>query len=431
MQHLVTRLSIRFAVVLGCLPGDLASAAEHRAEGRLLIEAEEVVNDDLYCFGDEITIDGQIQGDVVAAGRLIRVNGTVEGDLICAAQAIVINGKVGDDVRMAGQVLKVDDQASIGDDVFAAGFSLETTEQSSIKGEMVYAGYQALLAGNVGENLTMGLVNCEISGGVDGDVDLSVATDQTGAQAYIAGSPLPIPLPQVPPGLTIRATTKIAGDLEYESPEQADIPAEAQVVGEMDYEPKAVGETPPLTPTEKVSSSLSKYGALFVVGLGVLLVTPTWVRGVSDNVRTRPFTCLGLGAAGIASCIVLPLIMLLTMIALAVITGFVQLTGLIPVVIVLGLSCIGMLLVSFWFSTAYLAKIVLSFVAGSWLLGLAKPTIRENRFLALFVGVVLLALISSVPYLGFIVGWMVVVLGLGALIGWLFRKIVPKPMLGA
>lgn len=429
MQRLVYRDLIRFAVVLCCLPVGFASAAEHRAEGRLLIAADEVVEDDLYCFGDEITIDGQVKGDVVAAGRLIRVNGTVEGDLICAAQAIVINGKVSDDVRMAGQVLKIDDQASIGDDVFAAGFSLEATERSSINGELTYAGYQALLAGYVGENLTAGLVNCEIGGNVGGDVDLGVAADQTGAQAYTTGSPPPIPLPNVPPGLTIRETAEIVGDLDYESPEEATMAAEAQIAGEITYEQK-VAEEAPLTPTERVLSVFRKYGALLIVGLGALLVAPTWTRGVSDNIRTRPFACLGLGIVGIAGCIVLPLFMLVGMILLAVITGLIQLTGLVPVVIVLGLSCIAMVLVSFWFSTAYLAEVVLSFVAGSWLLNLAKPTLGENRFLALFVGLVLLALISSVPYLGFIVGWLVVLLGLGALVCWLFRKMVSKPTPG-
>ena len=342
----------------------------------------------------------------------IRVNGTVEGDLICAAQAIVISGKVGDDVRMAGQVLKIDDQASIGDDVFAAGFSLEATEQSSINGEMMYAGYQALLVGNVGEDLTAGLVNCEISGNVGGDVDLSVATDQTGAHVYTTGSPPPIPLPNVPPGLTIRETTKIAGDLDYVSPKDADISGEAQIVGEIKHEQKATEEKPPMTLTERAVSVLRKYGALLIVGLGVLLVAPTWTRGMPDNIRTRPFACLGLGVVGIAGCIVLPLIMSVAMIVLAVITGFVQLTGSVPVIIVLSLSCIVILLVSFWFSTAYLAEILLSFVAGSWLLSLAKPTMVENRFLALLVGLGLLALISSVPCLGFIVGWLVVLLGL-------------------
>jgi hypothetical protein len=81
----------------------------------------------------------------------------------------------------------------------------------------------------------------------------------------------------------------------------------------------------------------------------------------------------------------------------------------------------------FWFFTSYLAEIVLGCLAGSWLLDLAKPTPGEHRFLSLFAGLVLLALISSVPYVGSIVGWLVVLFGLGALVRWMFWKRTPEP----
>ena len=85
--------------------------------------------------------------------------------------------------------------------------------------------------------------------------------------------------------------------------------------------------------------------------------------------------------------------------------------------------------VGFWFFTTYLAEVVFGFFAGSWLLGLAKPTLGENRFLSLLVGLLLLALISTVPYLGSIVGWLVVLFGLGALVGWMIGKRRSDPTL--
>ncbi|MBE8969308.1 hypothetical protein IQ277_24730 [Nostocales cyanobacterium LEGE 12452] len=42
------------------------------------------------------------------AGREITINGTVEGDLIAAGQTVVINGTVRDDIRIVGQVLILD-----------------------------------------------------------------------------------------------------------------------------------------------------------------------------------------------------------------------------------------------------------------------------------------------------------------------------------
>ena len=36
------------------------SAAEFRAEEQSVVESDEVIEDDLYIFGDEVTIDGQV-----------------------------------------------------------------------------------------------------------------------------------------------------------------------------------------------------------------------------------------------------------------------------------------------------------------------------------------------------------------------------------
>jgi cytoskeletal protein CcmA (bactofilin family) len=422
VQRSVVRDLMSIALVPWCLSIGVVSAAESRAEPQLLIAADEVIEDDLYLFGDEITIDGQVNGDVCAFGRLIRMNGTVEGDFMAAGRAIVISGKVGDDVRMAGQVLKIDDDANIADDVMAAGFSLEAADGSSIDGDLLYGGYQALLAGRVGGKVIGGLANCEISGNIGKDVHLGVGGDQTGPIAYTAGSPPPIAIPNVPPGLTIRDTVKIDGDLEYESSSEADIAAGAKIAGEIRHKLPDVETTLPPTLAQKMLSVFGRYAALLVVGVGVLLVAPNWMRGMSDGVKTRPIASLGLGVAGIAGFIVLLIVIFVAVIVLAVISAAVKLTGLVPVVIVLGLTAGAVTVVSFWFFTVYLADIVLSFFAGSWLLNLAKPTMGENRFFALLVGLVLLALISSVPYLGSIVGWLVVLFGLGALVGWLFWR---------
>jgi hypothetical protein len=401
---------------------DGLSGAEFRADDRPVIESDEVVEDDLYIFGDEVTIDGEVKGDVIAFGRLIRLNGTVDGDFIAAGQAIVISGKIADDVRIAGQVLRIDKSAAIADDLIGAAFSLEFAEASTIEADLVYAGYQALLGGDIGGNLKGGMANCEIAGHIGGDVELSVDGDQAGAQAYTSGSPPPVSLPNVPAGLTIRDTAQIDGALNYTSREEANIESDAQINGEIKQERPHVQTAQPPTPTEKVLRVVRQYASLLIIGMCILLIAPAWTRSLSDNIKTRPLASLGFGAAGIVGSIVLLLVILVGMIFLAVISGVIELTGLVAVVIVLGLSAVAMLVVGFWFFTTYLAKIVLSVFAGRWLLSLAKLSLGENRFLSFTVGLVLLALASSLPYLGPIFGWLVVLLGLGALLLWVFSR---------
>jgi len=207
------------------LPGMETSlpAIEFRTDERLMIETDETIEDDLYVFGDEVTINGEVQGDVVAFARLLKMNGRVEGDLIAAAQAIVISGTVTDDARIAGQALKIDKGAAIGDDVIGAAFSMEAVATSAIGGDLVYAGYQAKLAGDIAGKTRAGIANCEISGHLGGDVDLGIGVDPAGSHAYTGGSPPPISIPSVPPGLTIRDVATLDGNLTFESPQEAEI----------------------------------------------------------------------------------------------------------------------------------------------------------------------------------------------------------------
>jgi len=238
------------------------------------LSSEEIIEDDLYIFGDEVTIDGVVKGDVVAFGRVIRLNSTVEGDLIAAGQAIVIVGKVRDDARIAGQVLKLDEAGAIGDDLIGAAVSLELTESSGVGADLVYAGYQVLLSGDIGKNIKGRLANCEIAGHVGGDVELSVDRDEAGAQAYIGGSPPPVSLPNVPAGLTIRDAAQIDGALSYTSATEANIEEGAMIAGEINQERPEVQTQQPPTPMEKALRIVAKYVSLLIIGVCVLLVAP-------------------------------------------------------------------------------------------------------------------------------------------------------------
>ena len=55
-------------------------AAEFRTAdkaGNVIIKSDETIDDDLYVFGRQITIDGTVNGDLVAFGEQITINGAV------------------------------------------------------------------------------------------------------------------------------------------------------------------------------------------------------------------------------------------------------------------------------------------------------------------------------------------------------------------
>jgi predicted acyltransferase (DUF342 family) len=130
-----------------------AWAIETRTGDDVLIRADEVVDDELYVGANTVTVQGTIEGDLVAAGATIRVDGgTVEGD-VDAGQTILIDGTVEDDVRVAGQAMVLGENARITDDLIAFGCSLESSSDFVVGGDLALGGYQALLAGTIEGNV--------------------------------------------------------------------------------------------------------------------------------------------------------------------------------------------------------------------------------------------------------------------------------------
>ena len=96
------RSRLVLCVVAGALAGALAlpaaaSAIDRREGNTVVVASGETVSDDLYAFGNTITIDGTVDGDVVAFGQMVLINGDCSG--LCAH-----GGAVRADRRHRGRV---------------------------------------------------------------------------------------------------------------------------------------------------------------------------------------------------------------------------------------------------------------------------------------------------------------------------------------
>jgi hypothetical protein len=141
-----------------------ASSGDMRFAKDLTITVDEIVNDDVYLAGERVRIDGTVNGDAIVTGTEIIINGIITGDVMAAGRSITINGKVNDDIRMAGQVIALESKAQIGDDAMLAGWGLEQRVGSNIGGDLHFGGFQALLAGNVSQNVVVGTNSLELRG---------------------------------------------------------------------------------------------------------------------------------------------------------------------------------------------------------------------------------------------------------------------------
>ena len=142
-HKLISILTLFFLLTIALVSP--AYAFDGRSGDKIVIQAGDIVNDDLYVGANEFVLDGTVNGDVVAFAQTVTINGTVNGDLITAAQTVVVNGKVTGGIRMAGSVLFVGEKAGIGGDILGAGYSLEVRKGSTVGRDVVFAGGQILL----------------------------------------------------------------------------------------------------------------------------------------------------------------------------------------------------------------------------------------------------------------------------------------------
>jgi len=411
-------VAVSFSLMLASPWAD-AQGAEFRADKVVHIKADEVIEGDLYAFGEHVTIEGMVKGDLIAAGRHIVVKGTVEGDVAAAGQSVLVEGQLGDDARLAGQAIKLAASSRTKGDVLAAGLSIELEQKGQVDGDFIVAGYQADLSGDIAGKLKGGLSNCRLAGTVGEDADLEIGGSKNSPKAdqMVAGNPPPFPLPDVPGGLTIESTAKLDGKLRYSAHSEADIDANAKLANAAEF--KAIEQGPgkaPPTWRETALDKLRHLACIGLLGLVMVLVLPGTSAAAADTLRRRPLASLAGGLAGIVLFWALLIALAVAVTVLAILFAVATLGELSLAVIVAGLlSGLG-LAGSFWLFTLYLAPAVASLAAGR----LFAASFDTKRVVVPFlIGFVVVALLLSIPYAGYAIGWLAMLCGLGALLVWL------------
>lgn len=389
------------AILAAVLVSPLA-AADFRGGNKVVIAADEVIEDDLYVSGQTVRIDGTVRGDVIASGREITLNGIADGDLIAAGQAVIVNGQVGDDIRMAGMALQIGPDATVGDDVVAAGFSLEVRPGSHVGGTMTMRGYQAIVAGGIDGNVDFAGAGLDLRGPVAGDVRAQVDSSAQ-PPGFIDFMPSPLRMPTVAPGLSIADRNAITGDI-------------------VQREPGAVEEEAP-TVAAAIGDRLRRIVAISVVGLLLIWLLPGWMSRLADHVHSKPREALLWGLGGFIALGVAVLAVGVATVVLGIITGLLSLTRLVGLVIVLGLLADLVIGAAVFVTVMFVAPLVVSLAIGRRLISGDDSLTTRSLIGPLLVGLVLVTALRAVPVVGPLVGLVVVLAGLGSVAVWVGRPL--------
>ncbi len=314
---LVSFLGVVFFLLIS-----LAYSIEFRSDENIIIAADETIEDDLYMAATTVTLNGTVLGDIVTVGQHITINGKVEGDVIAAGQTITINGEVTDDVRITGAALTLGPEAIVGDDVLSSGYSLETKLGSTVNGTLNFGGGQALLAGDVTEDVNIGTNGLELRGKISGNLKAEVGNKSKSTNfrpnAAIPGMP---DIPTVVGGLTLGDEAHIEGNVNIHSTDSLKIPPEV-VGGEIIVEERNVVVANRMR--SRLWTNIQRCLALLIVGLLLFGLVPNLVKRPAERLEDKPWASLGLGTLMLISFPIIIATFMGLVITLAVVLGFIN-----------------------------------------------------------------------------------------------------------
>lgn len=407
------RISLSFLFVIGALAllaaGAPAARADIRSGDRVVIAADEVIDDDLIVSGQIVEINGTIRGDLLASATTVILNGTVDGSAALAGQTVNVSGQVGGSLYAAGYSVVLDEGAVVNRNAYLGGFSAATRPDSQVSRTLYAGGYQLLHDGFVGGDVVASVSALHINGTVGGDVRGEVSAAQPGATAPATMPFMPAEVEMLTPGLVIGPTAQIGSQVLV----QETVAAAAPRTGVLGL---------PLW----LSDRLGQLFGLLLTALLVVALAPRFLPALSDALERKPLPSLGWGALIYLLLFPAALVVgLILIVVLAVVFGFVSFGQYTLAVLGLSISFYAFALFAFLFFVYLIAWLLLGHWLGRWILsrlGL-KPAGRLTQFAYVLLGVVLFQALRAVPVLGFILAFVVGTLALGAVVVyWLDRR---------
>jgi len=341
------------------------------------LSSSEPILDDAYVAGGMVTMESDIEGDLYVVGGSLMINGDISGDLVIVGGQITVNGNVGDDLRATGGSIFIN--GNVGDDLIAPGGQVNIASESLIGGSLILGSGFANILGTINENILGGGGKIVLGGTVYGDVQVEVQET-----------------------ITLTEKAKINGNLIYTGLRKAEL-NEDQVEGFIEYNELIVENT---NLGENIKGIFSKlhiifqvfqYLSMLVLAFVIVMLAPATLIGAAEIAKARPWKSLGLGLV-IALCSIASIIVLS--------------------ITIIGLPLAGMLLAILCI-TMCLAKVYAGAFIGKMLINPKKMT-RAKLFWISALGIFVIEIVGLVPFIGWIIAFLTVIIGFGAL--WTHKK---------
>ena len=340
---------------------------------------------------------------------LVVVLAGVLGTSIAAAQETQLGGKI----RSGGQVI-VTENETVDGDLYASGGQVRI--DGTVNGDLIASGGQIDIAGQVAGDALLGSGSVDISGIIDGDA--RVGSGQTTVGGTV-GEDLVVGSGQV----TITSSGQVGEDFIFGTGRTT---MDGQVGGNVlggtgryvrrgtvgGTEDVTIGRDR-VTVGDRLLDALQRFVAILVIGALLLWLLPRVVAGSAETLRRRPWASLGVGALGIIGFVVLCVAILVLCILIAIGLGFLQMEDLVGFTIFGTATLITVVVFLFFVAVAFAAQAIVGLFLGR--LG-TRGGGAGRRWGALALGVLVVAILISLPVVGGWIGFVIALFGLGALL---------------
>jgi len=413
----------------------IASAHDVLQGDECVLETGQRMEGNVFVLCRTLTVSGEIDGSLFGAASNIVIDGAVDGSLYLVGGQLDISGRIGGDVHFAGGVLNLKPSALLEDtrgDVVSLTLST-SVDGVQIPGSVTTVGYQLLIDGTVGREVSFWGSALTIDSAINGDVTATVGDPaSTGVtQLHTLFSFLPIELDLINPGLRVSETGMIDGQLRYQGPVEGEIAV--TLPNPPEYTPVTSQTDFTITTEENLIDRLRDYAgqgirefvSLALIGVIGLLLAPRTLQTPIYSLRVRPLPSLGVGLLVFIISFPIILIVILISLALALLLSVLQLGDLAVIggiiINILNIGAAGL----FYFTAIFISRVIVCIALGRFTVRLLfgdRPA-RYMTYVSLLIGTIMLALLSSLPYVGWLINALAAFFGLGAILTLIQRQL--------
>ncbi len=349
------------------------------------IPAGTVVDHDVILVGQNVTIDGTVNGNAFILGNQVTVNGIVDGSIILIGQNAGIGGTVSGAVYATALTLDLAPNASIQRDLYIVTVSLTSGNQSLIGRDLYAIGLDSGLNGRVGRDLHTVIGPIQLYNGL----------------------------------MTLLGYDELTLKLHFETPQPATSPNSGLISARHHASMRISAPAPASFDWGKWALNLLRnWAVLLVFSLLALWLMRRRLDRYGEPLLTHPWRTLGTGLVALVitfALIGVALLLSVFIFAIGLGLNFLGLWQLSLALWVAAYAFLALVLVSLWFIIVYGTKIIVINITAAWLFG--KLFHRHDvwlKYLAMLAGTVVFALLRVVPYVGWVFDVLVTAAGMGA-----------------